>query len=712
MNYSPILISVYDRVAHLTKCVESIKENKEAKDSDLFIAVDYPNKASDKDKIEKVLKYCASIDGFKSVNIIKRNKNFGAGINATEALFELFEHYDKAICMEDDNIVSSTFLEFMNDALNYYENDDRIINITGFNYPVDMPATYDKDVYIWPAYSAYGVGYWRKKFNREYLELNDFDEFITDKKLVDAFNNVAEHILPILFHGLKNGEIYGDCAISYNYFRKNKFALFPVISKVKNIGYDGSGLHCGINEGFAKRLIDEGNKKNRFVENIQPDERINNILREHFKINSATKSSLEKDISTYKENMKSRINASQKEQPDRLNPSAKTEQELLSCITDISALLKNNVVNEAFLKIQILLKNGQLCINLNLLKAICLIKMNRPEEAREAFIAEITYFPKNQIAKEMFEEYKKSIVPGTQIKSPLTGSSNVEVVQELDTAYLISLYKSAFSIDVEKYFRGLPSIKICRCKDTDYRFYYPYDISGDGSFYAALQKYDWYYMDWKWEHEIAESFLTSGDTVLEVGCGRGGFLEKISNKRINCAGLEFNRAAVQEARARGLNVIEQSIEEHSKTHNNHYDVVVLFQVLEHISEVKKFIEANIKVLKKGGRFLVSVPNNDSFLLKLDGTQLLNRPPHHMGLWNINSLLSLAPLFDLTVDRVFYEPLQEYHRQWARDLFFKKYSDSNSGELNAALNQTELEKLISIMSDQMHGHTIIVSYMKN
>ena len=47
----------------------------------------------------------------------------------------------------------------------------------------------------------------------------------------------------------------------------------------------------------------------------------------------------------------------------------------------------------------------------------------------------------------------------------------------------------------------------------------PPTLRGQSTFYEALQRYPWYYVPWKWEHEIAKSYLKDGDQVLEVGCG-------------------------------------------------------------------------------------------------------------------------------------------------------------------------------------------------
>lgn len=61
--------------------------------------------------------------------------------------------------------------------------------------------------------------------------------------------------------------------------------------------------------------------------------------------------------------------------------------------------------------------------------------------------------------------------------------------------------------------------------------------------------------------------------------------------------------------------------------------------MEHVADIKSFIKYSLSVLKPGGKMVVNIPNNDC--LMFGGKNIiLNIPPHHMGMWNINSLIKL------------------------------------------------------------------------
>lgn len=254
--------------------------------------------------------------------------------------------------------------------------------------------------------------------------------------------------------------------------------------------------------------------------------------------------------------------------------------------------------------------------------------------------------------------------------SPITNKNNTVLEKGIKTSMIIDSYKNAFNIDISHFFEGILEVRIFKCLDTGYRFYYPFNIDGDGRFYEHFQQYDWYYMSWKWEHETVKSKIRITDKVLEIGCAKGSFVENLSKSQIDCTGLELNEKAVKEAKEKGLKVYYQSIQEHSKTHNEVYDVVCSFQVMEHIASIKDVIQASLDCLKKGGRLFISVPNNGSFL-GLDENNILNMPPHHMGLWDKTSLSNLSKVLNVRVENIYLEPLQKYHESYFGDIINKE-----------------------------------------
>jgi 2-polyprenyl-3-methyl-5-hydroxy-6-metoxy-1,4-benzoquinol methylase len=305
----------------------------------------------------------------------------------------------------------------------------------------------------------------------------------------------------------------------------------------------------------------------------------------------------------------------------------------------------------------------------------------------------------------------------TTVLCPLTGSPNVALEKEIRCDWLIANYQQQLNINVSRYFLGLETIQIYKCLDTGYRFYYPFHIDGDGAFYESLQKFDWYYMDWKWEHQIASEMIKPSDKVLEIGCARGGFLNRLRQIGIEGVGLELNRSAAEAARARGLNVLDQSIQDHAHQHSAEYDVVCSFQVVEHIADIGSFIQASLESLKKGGTMVVSVPNNESLVIACYPHYVANMPPHHMGLWDMKSMINLSKVFSMELVNIVLEPLQPYHRGFANDVVLTERAERLSHKYGVVgrFYHRQTKGLISLTTSQLSkyiiGHTILGQYVK-
>jgi len=283
--------------------------------------------------------------------------------------------------------------------------------------------------------------------------------------------------------------------------------------------------------------------------------------------------------------------------------------------------------------------------------------------------------------------------------SPITGGAT-SLVRTIPTSFITELY--APHVPVDRFFTGINEVSIYRCHDTDYHFYYPYTIAGDGNFYEALAKHELYYIPWKWEHEETSEFIKTGDTVLELGCAAGDFLlTMMRRKEIVAHGTELNMNARQTAEARGI----------SFAPTTQADVTCAFQVLEHISDVKNFFTSAIKSTKHGGYIIVAIPNNDAFIAD-DPSGFLNMPPHHMGLWNEHSLRALAHHYPLTVEAIRTEPLQPQHyRYYYQVRFGNRFKPW--GFLGKVINKLLFEcigrPLIALRARHIVGHTIMAVY---
>jgi ubiquinone/menaquinone biosynthesis C-methylase UbiE len=264
-------------------------------------------------------------------------------------------------------------------------------------------------------------------------------------------------------------------------------------------------------------------------------------------------------------------------------------------------------------------------------------------------------------------------VSQTLVRSPITGGSDVVLVRSIPCSTVVLEYLSVFGIDVSRLMKGHRELLLYKCRESGYRFYHPSDITGDSMFYHQLEKYEWYYMPRKWEFEESLRFIMPGSAVLDVGAGRGEYVRTVLQRvpRATCVGLDLNEHAARLASERGVQIVGESLADHSDRCPSRYDAVTLFQVLEHVADPMPFLQRCVRVLKPGGLLIIAVPDNserasESIFVRVDN--ILNMPPHHQGLWDIPSLSFLAKVLPLRLEYLAVEPATaDHHRNSYRGL---------------------------------------------
>ena len=302
-------------------------------------------------------------------------------------------------------------------------------------------------------------------------------------------------------------------------------------------------------------------------------------------------------------------------------------------------------------------------------------------------------------------------------RSPMTASRNVVAERHIAVDELVEQYRRQLGIEVSRYFTGLRTISLYRCRDTGLRFYHPLGVEGDETFYQGLQHFPWYYLPWKWEHKIARRYVEKHKRVLEIGCGRGDFLARIRQTGAVCRGLELNPDAAGLARSKGLDVTQMSLEHHSRLSSGSYDMVCAFQVLEHVSAVGDFFRACAGMLRIGGTLVLSVPNNESYIRHIRW-DVLNMPPHHQGLWDRQSLTAVQSLFQFKLRAIHLEPLQYPHevaKYYATQLERARSRQDLLGAFARRLPRTLTRQLASLgirlLRRTIRGDTILAIYTK-
>ena len=251
-NLSPIILFVYNRPWHTEQTVEALKKNELASENDLFIFSDGPKIEND-ENVRKVREYIKTIDGFKSVTIVERDKNLGLANSVISGVTEIIIKFGKVIVLEDDLVTSRYFLKFMNEALDFFKDRNDVFSISGHSYPpsiMKIPRFYKHDVYLSYRFGSWGWATWSDRWDKVDWEIKDYEKFKNDDKMKAEFNRGGKDMSDMLISQMEGRIDSWAIRFDYAHFKNNCYNTRPVKSLVKNTGFDGSGVHCGAADIF------------------------------------------------------------------------------------------------------------------------------------------------------------------------------------------------------------------------------------------------------------------------------------------------------------------------------------------------------------------------------------------------------------------------------------------------------------------------------
>lgn len=276
---APIALFVFNRPEHTRRTLKFLKQNLLADESRLFIFSDGAKTDQQGESVAEVREIISSVEGFKSVEIICRKTNFGLANSIIDGVSMLTEKYGKVIVFEDDLISSPFTLRYFNDALKRYENEDKVMHIGAYMYPIknkNLPQTF-----FYRAASSWGWATWGRAW--EHFEpdidriISQFDHDKIKRFSIDGTMNFWKQI-----REFKRGK-NNSWAIRWyaSIFLKGGLTLNPSASLVNNIGHDGSGIHSGKNDIYDVQVSNQAvtDFPHEVVENKDAYESIKHFLK-------------------------------------------------------------------------------------------------------------------------------------------------------------------------------------------------------------------------------------------------------------------------------------------------------------------------------------------------------------------------------------------------------------------------------------------------
>jgi glycosyltransferase involved in cell wall biosynthesis len=244
----------YNRPWHTAQVLNALREHSV---QNLFIFSDGPKTENDKQAVLATRRLFDKVNWTKP-EIIYRETNYGLAKSILSAVDYVFEKYDRLILLEDDCVPGNYYFEFIEKCLSKYENNERIFGINGYTVPIPdgLLRDYPFDIYFYPRIGSWGWATWKRAWAYYDTDLSKlYNQVIADNiDITQGGTDIPDNVRKLL-----NGQLRDVWTLNWVlavYLNKGYY-IYPTTSQIRNIGLDGTGIHCDVSEKFNNSCADK-----------------------------------------------------------------------------------------------------------------------------------------------------------------------------------------------------------------------------------------------------------------------------------------------------------------------------------------------------------------------------------------------------------------------------------------------------------------------
>lgn len=254
---APIVLFAYNRPRHTLRTLESLRANPLASRSMLYVYADGPLPGASRRELGRIAQtreILRSRDWCGSVEIVENPVNKGLAASILDGVTEVVVRHGRVIVLEDDNVNSPGLLQYMNDALDLYEDEDDVMQVSSYlPIPALAPAGQCVETFFLRGHETCSGGWatWTRAWDRLDRDTRRLRSRLDDSDRIEEFTwNGSTSYLAQLDMNI-SGELE-TWAIKWHttIFLAGGLCLYPRRSLVRNIGFDGSGVNSGFDFGF------------------------------------------------------------------------------------------------------------------------------------------------------------------------------------------------------------------------------------------------------------------------------------------------------------------------------------------------------------------------------------------------------------------------------------------------------------------------------
>lgn len=247
MDKAPVIMFVYNRADNARATLRHLVANELAAETDLYV---YADGGKDEASWRMVNEVRSMLHEFKteverthalrSMTIVERETNYYLERNVVEGIGEVLQQHEAVIVLEDDICTSPYFLRYVNDALELYRDEPRVMHISGFthldllaDHPDWLPA--GDDTYFTRHMAGWGWATWRDRWQKHFRHYQNRDEALAGLTADDISQIEYDGAFPCLYHADRS-PIPWDICWEIAIHRAGGLCLTPARTMTRNIG--------------------------------------------------------------------------------------------------------------------------------------------------------------------------------------------------------------------------------------------------------------------------------------------------------------------------------------------------------------------------------------------------------------------------------------------------------------------------------------------
>lgn len=258
-----IALFAYNRYDHLRSVLEGLKVNTVM--DTLYIFQDGLKTEAHRENWERTQKVIEEVDWCTPI-VISAERNQGLATSIVKGIHYVLNENDAVIVLEDDCVPSPDFVNFMHQCFEKYERSEKVYQVNGYSWDVEFEGNDQNDAYFMGRMSSWGWGTWKNrwvKFSRDYEIIRRIQKNQQDSDYLQLWGgDLINYLIGNIKGTMDSWAVFWAAKI----IEEKGLCVGPYVSLIDNIGFDGTGEHCGVKENFKHKHSNEKNKAYRLPE--------------------------------------------------------------------------------------------------------------------------------------------------------------------------------------------------------------------------------------------------------------------------------------------------------------------------------------------------------------------------------------------------------------------------------------------------------------